>query len=406
MLCREERAVRVDVQSSRGRINEEGWNSLESARTRPLVLNRVGRAHIRNNREASCHYCYLIGDCIVAAGCSQLAELRAWGGPSPCSALVHMRMTLTVGRIWHLQLLLISSLTTAAFLYPALPLFTQTPLLFLFHTFSPSLSVLISPLHLTFPFTVFTVIMSFVKALAPGTKPSPDRLYSSISHLHAMFHSNCTASVTDARHQDPHTPTIREKHLLLQAAPVLFFSPPVLWLCAHVWVWLHTSASLPRTYTKRCLFCPYGLVYQAFSKSHGKSQTEKKHAWELVKYRQQNKSAVRIYAEKLPLNIKGNSFELKCSLIVLIKVPVVTKGSLYGPGEAKPQSQIYSDSFQRVSYWWGKTKPFYKPDVWILAASFYSERATRRQRSHGSSSFSHQPSLSTKHSTYTERYLS
>lgn len=136
VLCREERAVRVDVQSSRGRINEEGWNSLESASRLPLVLNRVGRAQIRNNREASCHYCYLIGDCIVAAGCSQLAKLRVWGGPSPCSALVHMRMTLTAGRNWHLQLLLISSLTTATFLYPALPLFTQTPLLFLFPTFS------------------------------------------------------------------------------------------------------------------------------------------------------------------------------------------------------------------------------------------------------------------------------
>lgn len=90
---------------SAGSKRKDGGNSLESAHSLLLVLNLSGwEGSDTMKAEGSCYSCYLIGDCKGAPVCSQLAELRTWGRPSPCLVLVPMRMTMAKGRLCHLMI--------------------------------------------------------------------------------------------------------------------------------------------------------------------------------------------------------------------------------------------------------------------------------------------------------------
>ena len=86
--------------------------------------------------------------------------------------------------------------------------------------------------------------------------------------------------------------------------PVFLF----LQFCECVLVRVRTTDSLPRTFTKLSLFCPYGLVCQAFSgtweEPGRKIGAEVKKS--LVKNRQKYKSVVLLFAEELPSGYKYN----------------------------------------------------------------------------------------------------
>lgn len=190
-------------------------------------------------------------------------------------------MTLTVGQRYHLQLLMTSSFTTPSFLCPTLPLSTQTSFVFKLP--------LLPPVFLYFPLLLLSCPLSFHSALLTDFLFRLLSLFSTQIKTSDVIHSTSlsltyllcfTVAVQPAWQIPPGSSHARNTSRKTSPSPgwpcfVLFFSS-VLLLCAHAWVWPHASASLPRTSTKRCLFCPYGLVYQAFSKSHGKSQTEKK----------------------------------------------------------------------------------------------------------------------------------